>query len=99
MMVCHNHLCGTKLKPKKVKDFDVAGAIHDCLNVLVTQEQLNKQEEILKKPNTKQFLNQFHMQMSFHEIKLQKYMLKMLRKQLSHIYTCSPANTKKPGRF
>ena len=48
MMVCHNHLCDTKLKPEKVKDFDVADAIHDCLDVLVTQEQLNKQEKILK---------------------------------------------------
>lgn len=48
MMVCHNHLHNTKLKPEKVKDFDVAGAIHDCLDVLVTQEQLNKQEKILK---------------------------------------------------
>lgn len=38
MMVCHNHLCDTKLKPEKVKDFDVAGAIHDRLDVLVAQE-------------------------------------------------------------
>jgi len=42
MMVCHDCLRDPKLKPEQVKDFDVAGAICDCLEVLITQEQLNK---------------------------------------------------------
>lgn len=37
-----------KIEAWKGQGFDVAGAIHDCLDVLVTQEQLNKQEKILK---------------------------------------------------
>jgi hypothetical protein len=42
MMVCQDRLRNAKLKPEEVKDFDVAGAICDHLEVLVTQEQLNK---------------------------------------------------------
>ena len=48
MMVCHDCLKDKKLQPEKVKDFDVAGAIRDHIDVLVAQEQLNSQETSLK---------------------------------------------------
>lgn len=48
MMVCQDRLKNSKLKPEQVKEFDVAGAIRECLEVLITQEQLKKREKILK---------------------------------------------------
>ena len=48
MMVCHDHLKDKKLQPEKVKDFNVAGAICDCIDVLVSQEKMASQEATLK---------------------------------------------------
>ena len=48
MMVCHDRLKNAKYKPEEVKDFDVAGAIRDHLEVLVAQEQLDSWEKKLK---------------------------------------------------
>jgi hypothetical protein len=48
MMVVHDRLKNAKLRPEQVKDFNVAGAIRERLDVLITQEQLNKREKILK---------------------------------------------------
>jgi len=48
MMVCHDHLKNKKLQPEEVKDFDVAGTIHNHLEVLLAQEQLNSWEKKLK---------------------------------------------------
>ena len=48
MMVCHNRLKDKKLQPEKVKDFNVAGAIHNCIDVLVSQEKMASPEATLK---------------------------------------------------
>ena len=40
MLVCHDRLKNAKLKPEEVKEFNAAGAICDCLEILVVQEQL-----------------------------------------------------------
>jgi len=48
MVVCHDRLRNTKLKPEEVKEFNVAGAICDCLEILVAQEQLKAWEKKLK---------------------------------------------------
>jgi len=48
MMVVSDQLKNAKLKPEQVKDFDVAGAVRQRLDVLITQEQLAKKEKILK---------------------------------------------------
>jgi len=48
MMVVHDRLKNSKVKPEQVKEFDVAGTIHKHLDVLITQEQLDKQEKSLR---------------------------------------------------
>ena len=40
MMVCHDRLKDKKLQLEKVKDFDVAGTIHDRIDVLISQEKM-----------------------------------------------------------
>ena len=45
MMVCQDRLKNSKLKPEQVKEFDVAGAIRECLEVLITQEQLKNERK------------------------------------------------------
>ena len=40
MLVCHDRLKNAKLKPEEVKEFNVAGAVCDRLEILVVQEQL-----------------------------------------------------------
>ena len=41
-MVVSDRLKNAKLKPEQVKDFDITGAVRQCLDVLITQEQLAK---------------------------------------------------------
>jgi len=48
MMVCHDCFKNVKLKPEEVKEFDMAGAIRDLLEMLVVQEQLDSWERQLK---------------------------------------------------
>jgi len=40
MMVCNNRLKHSKLKPEKIKDFDVVSVIHNHIEVLATKEAL-----------------------------------------------------------
>jgi hypothetical protein len=39
LMVCHDRIKAKNLKPEEVKEFDVAGAVHKWLDVLVVQEK------------------------------------------------------------
>ena len=55
MMVCRNWLNHLNLKPKEVKEFDVAGAIHEHIEVLATKDALLKQEQKLKSEYMKIF--------------------------------------------
>ena len=48
MMVCHDRLKDKKLQPEKVKDFNVASAIRDRIDVLVSQEKMASREATLK---------------------------------------------------
>jgi hypothetical protein len=48
MMVCHDRLKNPKLKPEEMKDFDVAGAVRERIEILAVQEQLNSREKKLK---------------------------------------------------
>lgn len=48
MMVCHDRLKNAKLKPEEVKDFDVAGAVRERIEILAVQEQLDLREKKLK---------------------------------------------------
>jgi len=48
MMVCHDRIKAKNLKPEEVKEFDVAGAVRNCLDVLIAQEQLKYMRPIEK---------------------------------------------------
>ena len=48
MMVCHDQLKNKNVKPRNVKESDMAGTIYDHLDVLVAQEQLSTLEAGLK---------------------------------------------------
>ena len=48
MMVCNDRINHLNLKPEKVKDFNVAGAVRQCIEILASQELLAQQELKLK---------------------------------------------------
>ena len=48
MMVCNDRIRHLKLKPEKVKEFDVVGAVRDHIEFLATKEALQLKEQTLK---------------------------------------------------
>ncbi|EDR02339.1 reverse transcriptase-RNase H-integrase [Laccaria bicolor S238N-H82] len=48
MMVCNDRINHLKLKPEKVKDFDVVGAVRERIEVLAMQDSLLQKETELK---------------------------------------------------
>jgi len=48
MMVCNDHIRHLNLKPEEVKEFNVAGAIRDRIEILALQEALKEKEDTMK---------------------------------------------------
>ena len=48
MMVCNDRIRHLNLKPEEVKEFNVAGAIRDCIEILASWEALKEKEDVMK---------------------------------------------------
>jgi len=48
MMVCNDCISHLNLKPEEVKEFNVAGAIRDCIEILASWEALKEKEDVMK---------------------------------------------------
>lgn len=64
LKMVHDCIENAKLRSEEVKEFDVARAVRTRIDVLITQEQLAKQEKKLKW-TTKRYLNRYHTRMNF----------------------------------